>query len=814
MNMRMLSSKVIAALMIFTMLLIVSEVVSSEERVPVNEGTITITPDEGEVLTGSGYPIRGAAPRDFVTFTFWVNNDHSQTQTVIMELIAPEGWSVSVTGSVIVSPGGSESIKLTVSVPGDLRIDPDDDYPIRVDGVGNLTGDRGSSTAIIDLQAEIDHELLLTPINDKDMNLKLYPGQNTYVDVLLRNQGDMIDDIDLRIGEHLTDWSIKFPDGTESMYITIPGGESGSIFRTKVLIGIPETATIGQNRRISLISTSNMSSEFDTGKREDQVNIQVSVVQPSTLSIQPVESFMEIDAGTTADLQFAVTLTGVLPSTYEPRLRVLSGSFEQSGWISSIDLNGEDVLEIGETRTVDIQLTSPSSTSGTYDIILNGDSDHARVIGGQMTVQVRSGSNVTFTDLSISDAKLGSDVFVTFRVLNSGDSSQQVVLDLLDIPSAFIHDLEPSSFVIGPGNSRGVNVILYPKHDDPPLNFQFRINIKVPMENKNEWLVVSELPVNVRIAQLPNVRIDGMEIPNRPFDEGEVITINVTLSNPSKIDVEDLKLEVYEVTWSGSFVEIASIDTDLSSGEEILESLNWTTRPSASKIKAILVPPNGLEESYPTDNDMEEPINVRPVSELDPGMDPEGEGRGIRPEYTVAGVVGGSIIFTALALLVNSDYIRYPLFASLAPLYSKLKPEHLLSNRLRKRIYVYVQNNPGEHFRSILVNLDLTNGTLAHHLYTLEKENLVRSQRDGLYRRFYPAGYHIDENKISVSPIQKRIMELVEKQPGLSQKEISEKLELSNSTVNYNIKSLKDKGLIKMSKEGKSTHIFSTEKNN
>jgi predicted transcriptional regulator len=158
--------------------------------------------------------------------------------------------------------------------------------------------------------------------------------------------------------------------------------------------------------------------------------------------------------------------------------------------------------------------------------------------------------------------------------------------------------------------------------------------------------------------------------------------------------------------------------------------------------------------------------------------------------------------------VINSDYIRYPLFASLFPLYSKLKPEHLLSNRLRKRIYVYVQNNPGEHFRSILVNLNLTNGTLAHHLHTLEKEDLIRSQRDGLYRRFYPAGYHIEEDKVSLSPIQKRIVGLIQNEPGLSQKEISHKLELSNSTVNYNIKALKDKGMIDMTKEGKSTHVF------
>jgi len=144
----------------------------------------------------------------------------------------------------------------------------------------------------------------------------------------------------------------------------------------------------------------------------------------------------------------------------------------------------------------------------------------------------------------------------------------------------------------------------------------------------------------------------------------------------------------------------------------------------------------------------------------------------------------------------------------LIPLYSKLRPDHLLSNRLRRRIYVYVQNHPGEHFRSILVNLNLTNGTLAHHLYTLEKENLIRSQRDGLYRRFYPAGYRIDENRLNISPIQRKILDLIGERPGLSQKDISKELDISSSTVNYNIKALREKELIDIVKDGKMTRIF------
>jgi predicted transcriptional regulator len=61
---------------------------------------------------------------------------------------------------------------------------------------------------------------------------------------------------------------------------------------------------------------------------------------------------------------------------------------------------------------------------------------------------------------------------------------------------------------------------------------------------------------------------------------------------------------------------------------------------------------------------------------------------------------------------------------------------------------------------------------------------------------------------VSLTAIQQRIIDLVKDEPGLSQKEISQNLGLSNSTVNYNIKSMKEKGLLEVKKDGKSTRIF------
>gem|GEM_PF-6785836 len=796
------------ALLSFSMFALSNAASEECSRASVNEGTITISPAEEEQVTGEGYPVKTAVPGDNLIFHLRVNNSASVEQMAVMELIGPEGWHASVTGSVPIPGGESREILLAVDVPLDLRMDPTDDYTFRVDAVGNLTGDRGFILVIVRLEAGLDHELVLLPDSSKEMDLRVFPGQNMYIDVLLRNQGDILDDYQLRIMEHQTDWDIRFMEGEGDLHITLPPGETGSIFRTELLVNVPSTTSPGFSRNIVLRSFSNLSAIYEEGKETDSVTIHFTVVNPSTMTIRPAETYIETESGENTPIEFDIVVTGVSDATFEPSLEILSGSFSQSGWLWSVDLEGPSVFSAGDTRRITVNILPPSAISGEFDIILGGTSDSADVIKGKTTFLVTAKTNISFSDLVVSDTKMGEDVIISFHIRNSGDSSQQVVLDVEELPSVFIPAMDPSSFVIGPGSSRQVDLILYPRTERPPLEFSFKINIKVPLDDKGEWLVMSELDVPVAIKELPNTVVYSIELPDRPLDEGESVPVNITIENPSNMAAVGWTLEVYELTWSYSNVIIDSFHVDLGPGERETIEMNWTARPSARKIRALLVGPEGSDEICLEDNDLSEPVNVRPAkSGIVSGNDAQ-EGGYIPAEYAVAAVAGGSILLTSILLFFNTDYVRYPLFAGLYPLYTKLKPEHLLSNRLRRRIYVYVQNNPGEHFRSILVNLNLTNGTLAHHLYTLEKENLIRSQRDGLYRRFYPAGYHIEEDKVNLSPLQKRILELVESRPGLSQKDISLGLGISNSTVNYNVKSMKEKKVIEVRKMGKSTHIY------
>ena len=120
--------------------------------------------------------------------------------------------------------------------------------------------------------------------------------------------------------------------------------------------------------------------------------------------------------------------------------------------------------------------------------------------------------------------------------------------------------------------------------------------------------------------------------------------------------------------------------------------------------------------------------------------------------------------------------------------------------------------------------LEIKNGTLVHHLSRLEQEELIKSERDGYFKRFYPVGMKIPKSDVGmyypegaatynigehqVSEIQLRIIKIIRDHPGLTQKEIAQRINESRRVVNYHIKLLLQHELIKVIKIGRKTQCF------
>ena len=177
-----------------------------------------------------------------------------------------------------------------------------------------------------------------------------------------------------------------------------------------------------------------------------------------------------------------------------------------------------------------------------------------------------------------------------------------------------------------------------------------------------------------------------------------------------------------------------------------------------------------------------------------------------RPETVSAGI-GAAIL---AALVGGTEFGKYGLSNLVFfPLYSRMKKEEVLDHFVRGQIYGYIAAHPGEHYNSLKDALKVTNGTLAHHLRTLEIQGFIKADRDGIFKRFYPVEMQIPRDRgIRLSDLQHNILGLIRSDGGPTQQDIAGELRVSQQTVSYNLRHLSREGLVRMEKDGRAKRYF------
>ena len=172
----------------------------------------------------------------------------------------------------------------------------------------------------------------------------------------------------------------------------------------------------------------------------------------------------------------------------------------------------------------------------------------------------------------------------------------------------------------------------------------------------------------------------------------------------------------------------------------------------------------------------------------------------------------GVLIISALALGTEpGKYAFFQLF--FVPLYSRIKKDAVLDNFTRGMIYGFIMSHPGVHYNFIKQKLGLNNGSIVYHLTVLERQELIKSERVGLYKRFYPMGRTLSETGImELNETQHGMLELVRENPGMTQRELAERLNLSGRVVNYHVGLLQRARLVTLEKAGKLTRCYATER--
>jgi DNA-binding MarR family transcriptional regulator len=212
------------------------------------------------------------------------------------------------------------------------------------------------------------------------------------------------------------------------------------------------------------------------------------------------------------------------------------------------------------------------------------------------------------------------------------------------------------------------------------------------------------------------------------------------------------------------------------------------------------------------------------VSELNPGLyrvDIEAEGYRNHTYEVQVGMLGSQFVYLEpipdkgdegfpISFIFLTGLIIIIVIVISSIMYSKIKRENLLKNALRKRIFDYVKENPGKHYRAILNDLNLSMGVLTYHINRLEKAQYLNSRQDGMFRRFYIRGPKT-EMRFFLSDIQQSILNVIKENKGISQTKIAEKIGVSRKVVNYHVNILDQAGLVLVESHGRESACYSIE---
>lgn len=139
--------------------------------------------------------------------------------------------------------------------------------------------------------------------------------------------------------------------------------------------------------------------------------------------------------------------------------------------------------------------------------------------------------------------------------------------------------------------------------------------------------------------------------------------------------------------------------------------------------------------------------------------------------------------------------------------------EEVLTVKAREKIYRTIDKNPGLHFREIQRRTDLAVGSLQYHLDYLQKQHLIRAEKQGKFIRYYSIrGKQLGEDKEIMSllrqdSIRKIILFLLQNKRANNLR-ISNAVGLSPSTTSGYLTKLVEQGVADKRQRGRKSFFY------
>jgi predicted transcriptional regulator len=397
------------------------------------------------------------------------------------------------------------------------------------------------------------------------------------------------------------------------------------------------------------------------------------------------------------------------------------------------------------------------------------------------------------------DASLGAPAAAHFSgEVQVGDNEYQSTTVKLTVDAGdWGQSVTPSDKVMTGNGSFSFSVVITPKADAAEGSYLIRIFARAetpPSDPATEQDSISVILVRNR------VRIECAQ----PLKEAKAeATVNFEL----KIWNDGSTRDTFESTASERRGPIASIlldqaSVDVEAGQFVYVNVQVQTAADA--------PPGSYESFFlarsaasNTSSGITLTVVVPPVPVRTPDS-PAG------PNYYLWFGIPLLIAGACLMVFIGGTEIGLLAFLQfiLVPLFVRIKKDRVLDHFTRGQIFGFIRANPGTHYIAIQEHMELQNGVLAYHLKVLEREEYIVSEREGIYKRFYPKHMKIPRKERQLSRVQVDIISALRTHPGTSQNGLARMLGESKQVIGYHIRVLEKAGIVLVEREAQATRCF------
>jgi predicted transcriptional regulator len=140
------------------------------------------------------------------------------------------------------------------------------------------------------------------------------------------------------------------------------------------------------------------------------------------------------------------------------------------------------------------------------------------------------------------------------------------------------------------------------------------------------------------------------------------------------------------------------------------------------------------------------------------------------------------------------------------------KVKIILKNKNRTAILDYIGRNPGCTESDLLRNTNINRGTARYHIsLLLIEQKVVRRKNGKISYLFTNGGTHLDRKQVYgyiMNPSKRKILDVIFKTPGISHKDLAERVQMSPGTVTFHLQPLLEEEMVVSRWDGRYLNFF------